>query len=116
MEVHAPGTPGGYSQMSMATLGRTVVLFGGSASVDVPANETWTFDGSTWTAVTSPTAPSPRIAPSMATVGDRVVLFGGYDGSQGLNDTWTFDGASWTEVTTPIAPDARYDASRATLP
>jgi Galactose oxidase, central domain len=105
----------------MATLGAKVVLFGGgyiagdAGSIDT--NDTWIFDGRSWSLLRLATAPSPRYGASMANLGSEVVLFGGYSDSDGvfLNDTWTFDGTSWTQVNTANAPPARSVASMATV-
>ena len=58
-------------------------LFGGFGNAGY-LDDTWTFDGATWTKVDTATAPSPRTNVQMAY--DRhtrkVVLFGGYNGSK----------------------------------
>ena len=72
---------------AMATLGSTVVLFGGDGNDD---EYTWTWDGTSWTAKLTWPRPSPRWYPAMATLGDKIILFGGWDQSRwtALNDTW----------------------------
>src|SRR5262245_8173028 len=64
-----------------------VVLFGGQTQ-DGLRNDTWTWDGATWTQHTTAHAPSPRRYFGMAydAAHGQVVLFGGYS----LNDTWTW--------------------------
>ncbi len=74
----------------------TLVLFGGFRDVGdqvVYLNDTWLFDGNTWTDVTRNAAPPVRAAAGMAfdAVTHEIVLFGGYNGSRWLGDTWTFD-------------------------
>ncbi len=104
-QVTGAGPPGRYSA-GLTTVGGEVVLFGGIASPLgslVPAffNDTWTFDGTTWTQVASDSgsSPHPRYAPAMSALGTRALLFGGtYDMSFQLvfvDDLWTFDGSSW---------------------
>lgn len=87
---------------------REVVMFGGAAGPVL--DETWTYDGTSWTLRQPATKPPARLFGSMAydVVRQRVVLFGGRDGSNLLNDTWEWDGRNWTRRTTAIAPPARF--------
>jgi hypothetical protein len=67
-----------------------MVLFGGVGGGYL--NDTWTWDGTTWTEQTPATSPSARYVASMAydpATGD-MVLFGGVGNSGLLNDTWTY--------------------------
>jgi N-acetylneuraminic acid mutarotase len=105
---------------SMATLGGRIVLFGG-IMVSPPAtvvvyDDTWAFDGSSWTQLTVASPPPARSSASLAALGNQLVLFGGQD-TQGnpLNDTWLFDGTNWSSATALTAPGARYDASVAAI-
>jgi hypothetical protein len=76
-----------------------------------------------WTAVATPTAPTPRSDFSFAldpTTG-TAVLFGGLTDLATLavsNDTWTYDlhSAEWSLVTTSVAPAAREAAAFAVDP
>ena len=77
---------------------QVVVLFG-------EHGDTWTWDGTAWTAKNPPHSPSPRQQEAMAYDSARhvVVLFGGATtDSTGrdvqLNDTWTWNGSDWTRV------------------
>ena len=98
-----------------------VVLFGGSDGAGSWRDNTWVWDGMSWTEKTGLTAkPSARSAHTMAFDIARgvVVLFGGHDGSY-RDDTWVWDGASWTEktgLTTKPGPRAwhamAYDENR----
>jgi Invasin, domain 3/Galactose oxidase, central domain len=84
---------------------KRVVLFGGlhgSASL----NDTWEFDGTTWSKISVPQSPAPRSLSSLTydpTI-QRVVLFGGFSGALYLNDTWEFDGQSWVPFLTANPP------------
>jgi len=111
----------------------TIVLFGGRAygSGDDLA-DTWTWDGTDWTQVSTAHSPSPRELTSMvydATMG-QIVLFGGqsYPGCVGdtgvygfCNDTWTWNGSDWTRLAPTHSPPPRtaagmaYDAPRGRL-
>jgi hypothetical protein len=74
------------------------VLFGGRNDAGDLFQDTWEWDGSTWTEVTpAGPSPSPRYT-AMAYDGlrGRTVLFGGSDAPA---DTWEWDGSSWQEVT-----------------
>ena len=91
-----------------------VVLFG-------ERNDTWEWDGETWTQRTPATSPPARYAHALAydAARQRVVLFGEYDNNNYLNDTtWEWDGETWTQRTPPTSPPVRwghalaYDAAR----
>lgn len=111
-----------------------LVVFGGSHAVynpvdddydDVPrANETWRWNGTSWTGSTPSPSPPARMGGAMAYDPRRkvVVLFGGGIFGQGaptmFGDTWEWNGTSWREVTTTTKPSPRavgemtYDARR----
>ncbi len=107
--------------MAYDPITKTVVLFGGTTSLDgtgnTSSNETWTFDGVTWTQQFPPVSPSPRSWNTNGMVFDRrvgkVVLFGGYSYDEGVftftNDTWEWDGTSktWKEKFPAHSPSTR---------
>jgi Galactose oxidase, central domain len=78
------------------------VLFGGLG--DLNTNNTWTFDGSTWT------LQNPLVQPLIHYYGNSaydprlggVIGFGGADGGPDFNDTWKWDGSNWVHLD-PIA-------------
>ncbi|MFK7742203.1 MAG: kelch repeat-containing protein [Planctomycetota bacterium] len=83
-------------------LGLTV-LFGGEDSNGFGSDQTWTFDGSTWTRINQTgVVPPPRTGASLVSILTRsvVVLFGGRDPATQaiLNDTWEHDGTQWREI------------------
>ena len=87
-----------------------IVLFGGFDAQD-DQNDTWTFDGVSWTQRAVP-GPSAREGAGMSSFGNGAVLFGGFDfGYRG--DTWTWDGVSWTPQ--GFGPPARSDMGMTTL-
>jgi hypothetical protein len=98
----------------------TVVLFGGEGKPthvggrDLLFDDTWTWDGTTWTrqhpAVHPPALTNASMAYDAAT--STVVLFGGYDGER-LGQTWTWDGTTWTRQQPAARPPARFRASMA---
>lgn len=80
------------------------LLFGGArqgATGILGVNDTWTFDGRSWSQRRVRVAPPPRSGASAAydPTRHRVVVFGGIAGGYGmasLNDTWTWDGTAWS--------------------
>ncbi|MEQ8274611.1 MAG: kelch repeat-containing protein [Deltaproteobacteria bacterium] len=90
-----------------------------------PLDDTWTFDGATWTRVAATLPPSPRARPSLTYhEGVGAVLFGGCDAVSnpqgGLNRRdcrpGTFvladtNAMSWIEVATSTTPDGRSGAA-----
>jgi len=105
---------------------RVVVLFGGqTVSPTTPIlNDTWTWDGTSWTQQHPARSPAARIAAAITydSARERVVLFGGDPGqgqafSGGDGDTWTWDGANWSPASPGASPPPRawaalaYDAA-----
>jgi len=98
-----------------------VVLFGGvdaSGGTFVDLDDTWVWNGSTWTEEFPVTSPSARGSASMAydAATGNVVLFGGIGSSGGqpyLNDTWVWNGSTWTEENLTNLPPGRYGAMMA---
>src|SRR4029453_9057717 len=92
-----------------------VVMFGGLA--DVNPNNTWTYDGTTWT-LQSPAVQPPLVYAASAAFDpnlEGVVLFGGGSGGVDQNTTWLWDqvGATWIHLTTGQSPPAREGAGMA---
>lgn len=104
-----PNSPSGRSLCAMVydPVSKKVILFGGRGT-NGNLNDTWAFDGTTWTKINTGSAPSPRNGITMAydRPTKKLVMFGGYTGSQFLSDTWTFDSATstWTQVSMPTPP------------
>lgn len=92
--------------------GRTVV-FGGvfiNGMVTTRFDETWEFDGTSWTQRQPVTRPSARESTAMAfdALRGRVVLFGGVDDTLAeVSDTWEWDGTSWQLLTPASSPPRR---------
>lgn len=82
-----------------------VVLFGGfgaSGGVAIDNNDTWEWDGTTWTQRFPAHAPSPRggVAMTYDAARQRIVLFGGGLGGYMMptfDDTWEWDGSDWIQ-------------------
>jgi hypothetical protein len=88
-----------------------LVLFGGTvlkAGRQVLLNDTWTYDGRTWTEQSPGTRPPARWMAAMTydPVIGRIVLFGGaHVQGEPFNDTWTFDGVSWIQQHPATSPN-----------
>jgi len=73
------------------------ILFGGLTGTTTAFDDTWEYDGRTWTQVTSSPRPSARWDPGLAydLLNKRMVLFAGmdWDGQFGwVDDTWHYGG------------------------
>lgn len=86
-----------------------VVLFGGlyGGQVNRLTNDTWEWDGSSWTQRTPPVSPPPLQDHVMAydVARGRTVVFGGRDGT--FNDnftTWEWDGVQWSRANPTHVP------------
>lgn len=106
---------------------RNVVVFFGHTADDAP-NQTWEYDGTSWTQRNPVTVPPVREWAAMAydPVRQKTVLFGGTASAAAANtvcrnDTWEWNGSNWVQVVTAAAPSARggavmvYDAARAKM-
>jgi len=115
---------GYYPAMVYDSAHNQVVLFGGvDSSIFTPSptrsDETWTWDGSTWTKQSPVTKPPARCCFGMAydAARDQVVIFGGFGPGSGiLSDTWVWDGLNWTQKASGPGPRGHvamtYDAAR----
>ena len=89
------------------------VLFGGNlggAPGGLPTDDTWEWDGVSWTSRGGPHPPA-RFGHAMAydLVRAEVILFGGRDPVIGLyDDTWALGTGGWTPVATPTRPSPRH--------
>jgi cysteine-rich repeat protein len=100
------------------------VMYGGW-TVDGNLNDTWEWDGASWTQITTAHSPGPRLDASMAydAVRHRVVLFGGYGANYTgfKSDTWEYDGVDWTLKAPTASPPTlaaaamSFDANRGHL-
>jgi hypothetical protein len=109
--------------------GTEMVVTGGQTPgtdvvMPVALEDTWVFDGETWTQICGPDgglAACPignRQMAGMGTGPNGAVLFGGGVGDIGSNvqgDTWNFDGTTWTQVCDAPAcgPEIRFGPAMA---
>lgn len=99
-------------------LKRSVLYGGGISQSSYYSNETWTWNGSTWTKVDSRKHPGYRGLSMMFfdETRQQIVLYGGIGriDREGrlvrFADTWTFDGKDWVELPNVSSPPARYGA------
>ena len=85
-----------------------LVLFGGYERRRY-LDDTWTWNGTTWTQQSPATSPPARDGASMAydPGTGQLVLFGGYGTRHSLyNDTWTWNGTTWTAAVPGHQPTA----------
>jgi hypothetical protein len=103
--------------MVYSPAGNYVMMFGGlTQSLPGPVygtlNDTWTWDGTTWTPHAGP-GPSPRRAPLARDGGGNVLLFGGDNVTGYFGDTWIWNAGAnngtgaWQQKNPPIAPSPR---------
>lgn len=79
-----------------------LVMYGGSSTqlISIPNSQTWEYEGTTWSLISTTGNPGPRDRPSMCFhpgLGQSV-LFGGYNGFSLTDETWIYNGAAWTQV------------------
>lgn len=128
VQAQPPAHPAGRAVASSAydPVRHDLVLFGGCENVSpCDVNDTWTFDGTTWTRQAPTTSPSARDAYNQMAYDPAlggVVLFGGATNSGiDLADTWLWTGSNWVQLFPPVSPPARdagsltYDATRSEL-
>lgn len=98
-----PASAGGFTAMAYDADRKAVVMFGGLRAGSSPLDQTWTWDGTTWTMRRPATIPPARFNHGMAYDASRhgVMMTGGAEFSlsgsiTALTDTWTWDGVTWT--------------------
>jgi len=73
--------------------------------------DTWAFDGTSWSQVTSPTSPAGYFSSQMAMdlLGPGVMLFGGAIATSGggLDETWRLVNGTWTQLAPATSPSGR---------
>jgi hypothetical protein len=84
-----------------------LILFGGDAAPADTRNQTWAWQGGTWSELNPAASPSARIRVVMTNDPARgeIVLYGGDSASnQALGDTWTWDGKTWVQESPEVSP------------
>ena len=87
---------------------RQVVVFGGGGLDGLFRNDTWGWDGATWTQL-STVGPGVRDNHAMAydRSRNRIVMFGGRAAGGNSRETWEWDGTQWVLVNT-LGPSPRF--------
>lgn len=93
---------------------QVIVLFGGYGNVvnnnSLFLNDTWTFNGTSWTQLNPANPPSRRDYASLSfdPVSLDSVLFSGQDETGAFpGDTWIWDGTNWGQLSPSSAPSPR---------
>jgi subtilisin family serine protease len=106
--------------MSYDPIRRETVLFGGLKDGSGGfLNDTWVWDGATWTKRDTPTAPAARVFASMSwdPGSGKTMLVGGTDvNNNTLRDVWFWDGTEWSQGPPNQAPLPRTLAGQAEHP
>ena len=126
----APAQPSRWNQINTATspspryghgmvydaARQRVLLFGGWSAAGFE-NDTWEYDGITWTRRSPAVSPPARWIHAMTydAARQRVVVFSGA-ASGHFNDTWEWDGSNWTQKLTTTAPHPQQGAAMAFHP
>jgi RHS repeat-associated protein len=94
-----------------------LVMFGGGATIpsSIIFDDTWVWDGVSWTQKFPATNPPPKSSQSTAydAARQQVVMFGGTIGNAISADTWVWDGINWTQKFPANSPSARLHADMA---
>jgi cysteine-rich repeat protein len=120
-----PGTsPSARDNVSLAydRIRNRTVMFSGNPRDGSTVADTWEWNNSTWTRITTTSAPNPRFNHRSFFNPDagRVVVFGNSGYATG-EDVWEWDGVAWTQRTqlgqypTRYAPAVTYDAASHTI-
>lgn len=111
-------SPVGGAGIACHAINRQVILFGGitgfdgqngSNRVGTLSNDTWIWDGNTWTEQPTSGAPPARIGGQMVydEAHAQTLLFGGIGSTGYLNDTWIWNGTAWNQLHPDTLPPAR---------
>jgi RHS repeat-associated protein len=101
------------ARMAYDTATGLTYLFGGyTGSGQGYLNDTWKWDGTTWTKLSPTTSPTVRLDVAMAydAATSTVVLFGGSKSTTYNAETWSWNGTNWTSLTPSPAPGLRANA------
>lgn len=104
------------SQMGMAFDGTNVVLYGGrgESSTSGVFEDTWLYNGTTWSQATPGTSPFGRYGHELANLdGVGTLMFGGTNVLNFLEETWLWNGSNWSQLTPANTPGARVDFAMA---
>lgn len=103
-------SPNSRTSATAAALGGTMMVFGGYETISngtTYGNDTWTWDGTTWTQQSPSQSPPALASAAAATLNGKTYLFGGINPGFVYGDTWQWDGTNWTHLTPAQSPPAR---------
>lgn len=110
----APATspsPRTYIELVYEDVGDTMLMFGGAPAWNTGTafDETWVWNGTTWTQKFPFTVPHDRWGHGLAYDAGNVeyVMFAGTYSTTQLADTWTWDGTNWTLKSPAHSPPGR---------
>ncbi|HLX57281.1 MAG TPA: kelch repeat-containing protein, partial [Ktedonobacteraceae bacterium] len=111
----------GNAQLVYDDATNSLLLFSGQDYTGAPPlDDTWSWNGSTWTRLHPAHSPGPRDGAAIAydPTTRQVVLFGGISnantgGTPILGDTWTWNGSDWMRQHPVNSPPARMEANLA---
>ena len=86
-----------------------LLLFGGGATTGTGfSNQTWTWNGTTWTLLHPATSPPAREDTGLVydAATKTVLLFAGWHGAY-WDDTWSWNGSTWTQLHPGTSPSGR---------
>ena len=117
-----PNGPGARSapEMGYDAATKQLVMYGGFGSYSCPnglywgtLNDTWTWNGSIWTAQTPATVPPPTTGGCAADdpASGHLIMFGGNNviptaGGEAFSDTWQWTGTNWVKLAPATHPPA----------
>lgn len=87
-----------------------ILLFGGAShTTGTFFNDTWAWEGNTWTQLSPASSPSTRNGHVMSSdpANGEIVLYGGNLQGSRLSDTWTWDGSNWSQESPATNPGGR---------
>jgi hypothetical protein len=94
--------------MAYDALHNSTVLFGGCCDASGNfLNETWVWNGTTWTQLSPASSPCPRNSTRILWDGHQIILFGGLGGPTCPSpnvlqrDTWLWNGTNWIQCAPP---------------
>lgn len=102
-------SPVGGAAIGYHAVNRQVILFGGIAGSDgltgsnrvgTFSNDTWIWDGATWTEQHTSITPPARVGGQLVydAARQQTLLLGGHNLTGHLNDMWSWNGTSWSQL------------------
>jgi hypothetical protein len=113
-------SPRGYSgDMVYDAADHEVILFGGNNAPGASnLNDTWAWNGSTWTQLHPATSPPWAGAMAYDPAAAAIIMYGGFNGVINSTQTWSWNGTTWTLLHPATSPgpvqfngQAAYDAA-----